>query len=95
MSDPMYPVIHLNGTSAEELMAQLEDAVSALRAALRAMEGAEPNGRDYLDPSFYKIARAEHVARLGLVQGVKQELGRIYAAVSDAADARAARRRGR
>lgn len=41
------PSIHLNGTSKGELLDQLQTVVTALEAALAAINAAAPNGRDF------------------------------------------------
>jgi uncharacterized protein involved in tolerance to divalent cations len=43
----MYPTVHLNGTSADELLKQAENAGQAIAAAYKACSDAAPNGRDY------------------------------------------------
>ncbi len=55
----MKPIVHLNGTSKNELLQQYLDAGHALQAALAAMHGAYPNGRDYYpsEPGAYVAAR--------------------------------------
>ena len=41
------PTIHMNGTSARQLLADNADAFTQIRLALEAMARAAPNGRDY------------------------------------------------
>ena len=55
----MKPIIHLNGTSKEDLLQQYLDAGHAIEAALRAMAKASPNGRDYypLGPDAFRAAQ--------------------------------------
>ncbi len=58
----LLPSIHLNGTSAEQLLEQACEAGNAVRAAIVALEAAGPNARDYYpqgDDAFTR-ARAEH-----------------------------------
>lgn len=79
----MTPTIHLNGTSREELLGQLCDAIVAINAAVRATEAACPNARDYypLGPDAIKQALAEHTARIHKLQSVNRELNEIAEAI--------------
>lgn len=62
----MIPTVHLNGTSREELIRQLQQAVTALMEAHYALENAAPHGRDYYPQGEGAIqqAIAEHRERL-------------------------------
>jgi hypothetical protein len=59
------PTVHLNGTSAHELLAGLETAVEALREGQRRMVMAGPNGRDYYPQGNQAMTRVmdEHERR--------------------------------
>lgn len=72
----MIPTVHLNGTSREALISQLESAVMSLDAAIMALGEAAPHGRDYYPqgPDAYSKARGEHDARLQKLDEVKREL---------------------
>jgi hypothetical protein len=69
------PSIHMNGTSADELLRLNRTAMEALDAAILAMHSAAPNARDfYVQGSFtFRSAQAEHRARLTAVQQVREE----------------------
>ena len=41
------PTVHLNGTSAEELLGQVTQAAKKIHEAMAALANASPNGRDY------------------------------------------------
>lgn len=59
----MNPIIHLNGTSGEELLNQAENAERALREAYDAICKAAPHARDYYvnqDPDAFRKARKAH-----------------------------------
>lgn len=73
------PTIHLNGTSREALLAELERASSALRHALDALVQASPNARDYYPqgPAAFTQAISEHEARCAKVRAVKDEIEAI------------------
>lgn len=72
----VYPVVNLNGTSRDELVAQNEAARVAVRAALEAVNAAAPHGRDYQTaaPGRYQLARAQHKARVTALQELQFEL---------------------
>jgi hypothetical protein len=56
------PRIHLNGTSAKELLQQAQNAGSALRRAYEVCSNAAPNGRDYYPQAgALAAAQSEHV----------------------------------
>lgn len=79
------PSIHLNGTGAEALLRQLEEAGSALRTALNAVADAAPNARDYYvqgDGAFEK-AKKEHAARIDSLRHVLNEIVEIHAHIVD------------
>ncbi len=73
------PTVHLNGTSRGALIDENDAAYDALRAAVRALEEAGPNARDYYvqgDGAFTK-AVAQHVARLTALRSVLADLETI------------------
>lgn len=72
----IYPMIHLNGTSAEELASKFDEARLALDAAYRAVLAAAPNARDYypMGNDTLRQANAEWTARLERIESVTQEL---------------------
>lgn len=71
------PQVHLNGTSARELLAQLTDANSALEAAIDALIKTRPNGRDYYHTGNLKEAEAACQARINLVISAQEEIMKI------------------
>lgn len=87
------PTIHLNGTSARELVDQIETAMGALQTAITALGETAPNGRDYYPqgPTAIGEAGREHQARIDRLQGVRQELEALYAGIDEQVTARAAR----
>jgi len=56
------PLIHLNGTSATDLEAQMRVCCDALRAAMNALYQASPNARDYypLGDEAFAEAKSRH-----------------------------------
>jgi DNA-binding ferritin-like protein len=57
------PCVHSNGTSAKELLAQLDAVFDAIRELIRAMGNASPNGRDYYPTGTTQQAIKEHCLR--------------------------------
>lgn len=60
MADVIIPTVHLNGTSAESLTAQLQRVGRALDEAINALSIATPHDRDYYvqaDPDAGRKAR--------------------------------------
>lgn len=78
----MTPTIHLNGTSREELQAQLANALDAGETFRAALQAAAPNGRDYYPQGNGAICRAqcEHFARLERITTTLRELEQIVEA---------------
>ncbi len=82
------PSLHLNGSSADALIEQLTEAGHALRQALRALDDAAPNARDYYvlgDEAFAKAMR-EHLSRVERVRSVLLEVASIHEVLTDAYD---------
>ena len=76
----MIPTVHLNGTSAGELIGQLEAASRALDTAIGALCEAGPNGRDYYPqgPAALTTAIGEHSARVKALREVNADLLHIW-----------------
>ncbi len=74
------PVIHLNGTSAESLLEQFQNAARALRAASAKISDAWPNGRDYypLGPDAIREATAEFERRQRAVNEIAAEFEALW-----------------
>lgn len=90
------PCVHSNGTSAGELAEQLTGAVDAVQAAIRAVDAAAPNGRDYyLVPGTFERAQAEHQARHNKLLSVLVELAQQYDHVQEVISLNEERRRAR
>lgn len=77
------PTLHLNGSSAEDLLEQLRDATAALDSALGKLALASPHGRDYYVQSDDAFSRAlnEHTARVEALTKVRGEVATIARAV--------------
>jgi len=70
------PTIHLNGTSRQELLDQLSDAVLALERAIGKLQLAHPNARDYYPQGneAFNVARDQHFDRIERICKVRDEL---------------------
>lgn len=91
-----FPTVHLNGTSAQDLLEGYERAHEALREAMEALAQAAPNGRDYYvqQPGAFESAIAEHQSRMTRLRDVSLELEALAEHVS-VEDMRRRERQGR
>jgi hypothetical protein len=80
--DVVTPVIHLNGTSKEELLNLREDAYAALDAAASALRQMAPNARDYQGWEDFERARAQHAARVKALRDVQKAIEDECAAIN-------------
>lgn len=84
------PMININGTSADELLAQIINAMVALRKAQQAITDAAPHGRDYQtapDGAYFRVATAQHRSRLVRLTEISQEIENIGQQICDQRDA--------
>lgn len=79
------PTIHRNGTSREELLEQILKASHAIHLAIRDLQAACPNGRDYYPqgPAVINQAIDEHAARCEKLESVRRELEEIAEQIAD------------
>ena len=82
------PTIHLNGTSGEDLLEQVQTAYKAFDEARRALSKAAPNDRDYYmqEGSSCTEAQAEHRERAEKIRSVKNDLRAIAHAIYEQVD---------
>jgi hypothetical protein len=75
----LIPTVHRNGTSGKELLDQILEARAALRVAIKALQNACPNGRDYYVQGDRTIHQAleQHSDRLSKIQSVYSDLEQI------------------
>jgi hypothetical protein len=94
MSTIQCPRLNLNGTSADELLSQIDSAIFALNKAATAMREAAPHGRDYqtIAPGAYSDARQEHEERLSRIATLIGEYKAIYKNIADQHEERWAQR---
>lgn len=76
------PMVHLNGTSKDELIRLREDVYSKLQEVYDSLRQMAPNGRDYyLIPGAMTLATEQHLRRLSLIgelsSEIEQEIGHI------------------
>ena len=74
-----FPLIHLNGTCGDDLLANQCDIARALRDALKMMANNGPNARDYypLEAGAWERAREQHSARLSAITAVLTDVERM------------------
>lgn len=79
------PRIHLNGTSAQDLLDEMFEAKHALDQAIEALQRATPNARDYyvIGPNAVAEAREGHEARMHKLSDVAAELNAIMEGIAD------------
>lgn len=73
----IFPTIHLNGTSGADLLSQTDNAMIALSDAIKSLQSAGPNGRDYYldgDVTAFAQAQQQHCDRLARLEAVEAEL---------------------
>ena len=89
------PTIHLNGTSADELIEQLDRAQRAVLDATKALAQAAPNGRDYYPQGATAAVQAigEHRVRLTALAGIRTDLLAILESVLDQQEQRVTARK--
>ena len=75
MPDIITPILHMNGTSREELLDQLWNAERAVQRAIDAVVQASPNGRDYYqEPGRLQKAQSQNLARMAQLEAVADSL---------------------
>lgn len=84
------PRVHMNGTSRQELLAQISKALGALAEADRALAEMTPNDRDYyvIDAGAGRQAREQHVKRRQALAGISTEILTIGERIADQTDNR-------
>lgn len=95
------PTVHLNGTAAEDLHDQLQNALKALREAQRMLERASPNGRDYYPQGDSALVSAlqSHDRRWmqldRVLREIEEQRDHVQAVLDFKAEQRAARQEAR
>lgn len=67
------PIININGTSADDLIAPRREAMDHLADAIEALTQVTPNGRDYPGDSERCVAdREAHFIRLEAIKAIRE-----------------------
>ncbi len=84
------PTIHLNGTSAKDLLEQYRAAMEAISAAGDALAKCGPNGRDYYPQGPEAVGKAidEHRSRRQRLEAIYDEITELAIHCADAAQDR-------
>jgi len=82
MKNIIFPIVHLNGTSPEELIDLRENVYGKIRELRDEIKKMGPNGRDYYpEPGLLEKAQIQHFARLAvldiLAEGIESEIEHI------------------
>ena len=78
------PIININGSSADDLIQPRLAAYDALQDALKALQQATPNGRDYPgDPEKCLADRETHFARLRALHTIASDVMIEAAAIKE------------
>ncbi len=83
MSQIIVPVVHLNGTSQEDLIRQISEANVALEKAIKALAQMSPNGRDYYLTGNLREAEKAHRERIGDLLRIQAEIMEIGEKIAD------------
>ena len=72
----IFPTVHLNGTSGDDLLSQTTDAMIALSDAIKALQAAGPHGRDYYvqQQANFAEAQQQHWDRIAKLEAVQADL---------------------
>ena len=89
------PTIHTNGSSPEHLLKGLKEAYRAVGIAMRALDEAAPNGRDYYPQGHNAVEEAtrEHQFRAVRLRSVREELEELVISVQTQKNERERRNR--
>lgn len=79
MSTLTLPTVHLNGTSRNSLLDDYIAAMDAIRLAMKALQSAAPNARDYYVQAgdTFCMAQNQHFIRLARLRETLDELNAI------------------
>lgn len=73
--EPILPIVHMNGTSKQQLIDNLYAASGAVYECRERLAAAAPNGRDYyLVPGLADKAFAQHARRMKVLDELFAEL---------------------
>lgn len=83
------PIVHLNGTSAQELIDQQRAVLDAADTMLKALHAATPHGRDFYNKpgpeNWAELARRAHAERIKAVHQIMEDALTIAMSVQEQA----------
>jgi len=79
----MQPVVNLNGSSRDDLIAQRIALRAALMDAMKALSNMSPHLRDYSDVSDWQRDRAVYVERFKALDRLYGEVGEEAASIAE------------
>lgn len=73
------PTVHLNGTSREQLLEPVREALEAARKLEAALQAAAPNGRDYYTQNAAALSTAvrQHEAYRGAAMMIRKDMAAL------------------
>lgn len=99
MSATVAPLLHMNGSSATDLLDGYREVLTRLRGAREALQRHGPNQRDYYAKSdgdtAWRTAQAEHTTRLQALDDIIDDIESMADHVDGQESTRLARKAGR
>ena len=80
------PLVHMNGTSENDLVSSLCNTIELINDAIESLDGCSPNGRDYYlhkDKQALSVAVREFCARRDKLASVRDELVMMIEGIGD------------
>ena len=87
--NPIYPIVHLNGSSANSLLEGAMECRTALAESLRVLAANTPNSRDYYThamPGAYQKARDHHCDLAARIQSAMEHFTQMAEHIMSARD---------
>lgn len=80
-----FPIVNINGTSGDALMAHYIKTLDAIHALQGIMREGMPHGRDYqtAEPGIYETAREQHSEMLNELSAIESRVTTIALAVQE------------
>ena len=85
-ADPVYPIVHINGTAASSLLDDYWGCYRSLCEARKKLRQTAPHARDYYPKGVkaFHEAEKEHYSRIEKISAVIKELEKICEFLQDA-----------
>lgn len=74
MSNPILPVISLNGTALPTLIDARGDVLEACRELAQKLHDMAPHPRDYVQSKLFEDAQLQHIRRVDLLYSLMREI---------------------